>query len=224
MPWRVLAFALGIWLLQQRAVLPAPTFLAAMAVAGSLLWLAGRQRRRWLSIIGAALLGLAWAGGFAHWRLADALPVEWEGRDIEITGVVAELPQRFERGVRFTFAVDQAVAPVPRRIVLSWYRQFAAGVEDFDESGEEVAAPNGLPLPHAGERWRFLVRLKRPHGNVNPHGFDYEGWLFERNIRATGYVRKSATDGTAGKQRRRPVRYDRTIARNGAGAYFAYLA
>jgi competence protein ComEC len=45
-----------------------------------------------------------------------------------------------------------------------------------------------MPL-HAGERWRFTVRLKRPHGNVNPHGFDYEGWLFERGIGATGYVR-----------------------------------
>jgi competence protein ComEC len=33
------------------------------------------------------------------------------------------------------------------------------------------------------------VRLKRPHGNLNPHGFDYEAWLFERGIRATGYVR-----------------------------------
>jgi competence protein ComEC len=36
--------------------------------------------------------------------------------------------------------------------------------------------------------------LKRPHGNVNPHGFDYEGWLFERGIRATGYVRKSTVN------------------------------
>ena len=125
MPWRVLAFALGIWLLQQRAVLPAPTFLAAMAVAGSLLWLAGRQRRRWLSCR-CRLLGLAWAGGFAHWRLVDALPVEWEGRDIEITGVIADLPQRFEHGVRFTVAVEQAAAPVPRRIALTWYRQFDA--------------------------------------------------------------------------------------------------
>lgn len=193
MPWRVLAFALGVLVLQHCAVLPAPTFLGAVALAGLLLWLAGFQRRHWLSVSGAALLGLAWAGGFAHWRLANALPAEWEGRDIEISGVVAELPQRFERGVRFTFAVEQAVAPVPRRIALSWYRQFAASADDSEEDGEEVAAPNGLPLPHAGERWRFVVRLKRPHGNVNPHGFDYEGWLFERNIRATGYVRKSAT-------------------------------
>lgn len=187
MPWRVLAFALGVWLLQQSAVLPAPTLLAVLAVAGVVLFL---PRLRGLALIGAALLGFAWAGGFAHWRLADALPAEWEGRDIEMTGVVAELPQRFERGVRFVFAPETADAPVPARIVLSWYRQFQPEIEE--EGDEEAASAGALPLPQAGERWTFVVRLKRPHGNLNPHGFDYEGWLFERGIRATGYVRKSA--------------------------------
>jgi competence protein ComEC len=31
--------------------------------------------------------------------------------------------------------------------------------------------------------------MRRPHGNANPHGFDYEVWLLERGIGATGYVR-----------------------------------
>ena len=189
MPWRVLAFALGVFVLQQHAVLPAPTFLVATAVIGAMLWLAAWQRWRFLSVVGAALLGLAWAGGFAHWRLADTLPTAWEGRDVEVTGVVTRLPQRFERGVRFVFEVEQAAVPVPRRISLSWYRHIDPRADD--ETGEEVAAPGALPVPRVGERWRFVVRLKRPHGNVNPHGFDYEGWLFERGIRATGYVRKA---------------------------------
>ncbi len=192
MPWRVLAFALGVWLLQQVAVLPAPTFLGLLAVVGVGGWWLGRSRWRTVAILGSALLGFAWAGGFAHWRLADALPAEWEGRDIEVTGIVAELPQVFDRGVRFTFKVEQAPAPVPARIALRWYRQ----VESVEEEGDELdAAPDSLPLLHAGERWRFLVRLKRPHGNVNPHGFDAEGWLFERGIRATGYIKKSALAG-----------------------------
>ena len=41
-----------------------------------------------------------------------------------------------------------------------------------------------------GERWQFTVRLRRPHGAFNPGGFDLEGWLFERNLRAGGYVRE----------------------------------
>lgn len=187
MPWGALAFALGVWLVQQLAVLPAPTFVALAAAAGVVSWLAG-LRWRWLSGGGALLLGLAWAAGFAHWRLAEEMPTEWEGRDVELAGIVAGLPQAFERGVRFVFAVEQADAPVPGRIALSWYRQ----VDTAEEEGEEGAAPGALPLPRVGERWRFVVRLKRPHGNLNPHGFDYESWLFERGIRATGYVRKSA--------------------------------
>ena len=36
-----------------------------------------------------------------------------------------------------------------------------------------------------------MVRLKRPHGNFNSGGFDYEKWLFINRYRATGYVRAS---------------------------------
>ena len=43
---------------------------------------------------------------------------------------------------------------------------------------------------HPGERWLFTVRLRRPHGHANPYGFDYEAWLLERGVGATGYVRQ----------------------------------
>jgi competence protein ComEC len=32
------------------------------------------------------------------------------------------------------------------------------------------------------------VRLRRPHGLANPHGFDAEAHWLEENIRATGYI------------------------------------
>ena len=97
-----------------------------------------------------------------------------------VTGVVAGLPQPFEGGVRFDFDVEQVepdAARLPRRIALSWYN--GLGREAF----QDVA-----PI-HAGERWRFTVRLRRPHGSVNPYGFDYESWLLQRAVGATGYVR-----------------------------------
>lgn len=187
MPWGALAFALGVWAVQRLAVLPGPTFVAVLGALGAALLALARCRPR-LALAGALLLGCAWAAGCAHWRLADELPAGWEGRDVELTGVVAGLPQGFERGVRFVFEVERADVPVPRRISLSWYRQVASA----EEEGDAEDAPAALPLPRAGERWRFVARLKRPHGNLNPHGFDWEGWLFERGIRATGYVRKSA--------------------------------
>ncbi len=46
----------------------------------------------------------------------------------------------------------------------------------------------------AGQRWRFTVRLRQPHGNLNPHGFDYELNLFEQGVRATGYVRDAPAE------------------------------
>ena len=132
-----------------------------------------------LLVMATAAAGAGWA--YAAWRadlrLAEALPGEWEGRDVVVTGVVASLPQDFERGLRFVFEVEESAAPLPQKISLAWYKGFR---------DEEM---HTLPPLHAGERWRLTVRLKRPHGNVNPHGFDYERWLLEQGIRATGYVR-----------------------------------
>src|SRR5437762_1032254 len=64
---------------------------------------------------------------------------------------------------------------------LAWYN----GWPRDGETGAETAFP---PI-HAGERWALTVRLKRPHGTVNPHGFDVEAWLLQNDFRATGYVR-----------------------------------
>lgn len=113
--------------------------------------------------------------------MSDALASEAEGRDVRITGVVDGLPQRFDGGLRFELSVEQSEAAVPHLVQLSWY----AG----RKRGHEEALP---PMLRAGERWQLMVRLKRPHGNLNPHGFDYEAHLLERGIRATGYVRESA--------------------------------
>ena len=195
----VIAFAGGIWLLQQQAVLPGTAWLAGLVAGLTLCALSGLMLRSRLQesapairrfLVSALLasaaagLGFAWAAGFAHLRLADELPAALEGRDIELTGVVAGLPQALERGVRFEFDVEQAAAGVPPHISLAWYR----GRDDDDDDASPL-----VPV-RAGERWRFTVRLKRPHGNLNPHGFDYEAWLFERDIRATGYVRPRSAE------------------------------
>ena len=36
------------------------------------------------------------------------------------------------------------------------------------------------------------MRLKRPHGTQNPHGFDFESWALSENIRATGSIKSKA--------------------------------
>ncbi|HKO87408.1 MAG TPA: DNA internalization-related competence protein ComEC/Rec2, partial [Burkholderiales bacterium] len=175
----VLGFAFGTWLLQQQATLAGGDWLICLALAGiALLWLRTKAAPRALIFgIAGAALGFVWAASFAHWRMADRLDPDVEGRDVTVTGVVASLPQPFERGVRFDFDVEHSGAPLPDRIALSWYNGYSA--DEFQQV---------LPI-RAGERWRLTVRLKRPHGNANPHGSDYELWLLERGIGATGYVR-----------------------------------
>ena len=172
----ILAFAAGVLLLQTRGELPSPLpWLAGGLLAVLPFCLRARPATRALALIGCLLLGFAWAGWRAELRLADELGRAWEGRDVEVIGVVAGLPQDFERGRRFELAVEQRLTPgavVPDRLQLAWY--------------QGKAAP---PAVRPGERWRFTVRLKRPHGGANPGGFDYEAWLLERGIRATGYVR-----------------------------------
>lgn len=181
MRFAALAFAAGIVLLQFWPEPPDVSLLLAAGALGALLLIASRRWRH-LSVAGAALIGFAWAGLLAQHRLADELPTANEGRDIEVVGVVASLPQPFERGLRFDFDVESSNEAVPSRVSLAWYRGWRPQ-EDDDL--------HAAPMLVAGERWRLKVRLKRPHGNLNPHGFDYEAWLFERGIRATGYVRKA---------------------------------
>src|SRR5882762_7161751 len=177
-----LGFALGVCLLQRQPELPGAVWLALCFTFAAIAAIGFSRRVSPVVAAGAtfagfAALGFAWAAAFAHLRLSDRLDPALEGRDVVVTGVVAGLPQASERGVRFDFDVESPESGVPRRIVLSSYGGFAPD----DSQGV-------LPL-RAGERWRFAVRLRRPHGSANPHGFDYEAWLLERGIRATGYVR-----------------------------------
>ncbi len=186
----IIAFSLGVWWLQQQAVLP--------VVPAPGVWLWGvlgcvpaallRPLRRVLCLVAAFVLGFAWAAGVAHLRMSERLAPELEGRDLVVSGVVASLPAIGARSVRFEFEVEgvpDTATRLPRKILLTWYRsKFTRTTEDQPALLEDAAGV------HPGERWVFTVRLKRPHGSVNPHGFDYEAWLLERGIGATGYVRQ----------------------------------
>jgi len=170
----ILSFACGVLFLQLQPELPAGGWVFA-----GLLLLPGAIWSKSLRIAVACMAGFCWALGMAQLRMADRLAPELEGRDIDVVGVVAGLPAAGERGLRFEFEPEHAEVKLPGKILLSWYRGSA-----FEEQPPVAAAP-----VHPGERWRFTVRLRRPHGNANPQGFDYEAWLLERGVGATGYVR-----------------------------------
>ncbi|MBE0615707.1 MAG: DNA internalization-related competence protein ComEC/Rec2 [Burkholderiales bacterium] len=186
----IIAFALGVCLLQQQPQLP-PLVWALLLLPALALWWSLQKARGSRAVFVAAVLlpalitatGFFYAAARAQWRLDERLPAQFEGVDLSVTGVVAGLPQAFDGGVRFDFdleQVDSAAARLPRRIALAWYK--GASREAFHDAA----------FIRAGERWRFTVRLKRPHGSVNPYGFDYESWLMQRDVGATGYVRPGA--------------------------------
>ena len=173
----IIGFALGVLGCQMQASLAALFWpLVGLLMTGFLVWLTRAWRRAAVLLCLGALLGFIQADWRAQLRLDDRLSAALEGQDIELVGRIAELPQGFDRGQRFRFVPDQAPAGVPEQILLSQY---------------VLPAMLDVPplIPRAGERWRLTMRLKRPHGSANPHGFDYEAWLFERGIGATGYVR-----------------------------------
>ncbi len=183
----ILAFVAGVWLLQLQPGLPDLQWAWGLPLLAMAVWLprtglTGRLRRV-LVLLAVFASGFLYANWLAQVRMADALPTQWEGVDVQVTGVVAGLPVKTERGQRFEFDVERVVTPgamVPKHIQLSTY----------------TTRFTGQPLPdplviHAAERWRFTVRLRRPHANANPHVFDMEAWFLERNLRALGSVRDS---------------------------------
>jgi competence protein ComEC len=184
------AWLAGVALQLSQPQLPgAPALALAAVLAVALLAAAWRHPRAGaLALPALAVLGFVWSSTLAQQRLAQVLDTALEGRDLELTGVVAGLPRHVADGVRFVFEVEQARlgdAPVevPRRLSLGWYRGW------YDDA--LLAAP-AFDV-EAGQRWRFVARLRAPHGPRNPHGFDVELWLFEQGIRATGYVRTTAS-------------------------------
>ncbi len=177
-------FALGVWLLQQQPALPSLVWAWLLPLFALGLFLppqppALRLARALLLAIFALGLGFYHAASQSAQRLAVTLPDQWQGRDIKVIGVVADLPRQHEHGQRFGFDVEQiltAQASVPRHIYLSTYRYRDSAAPEF----------------RAGERWQITLRLKQPHGSSNPHGFDFEIWALEHDVRAVGYVSNKA--------------------------------
>jgi competence protein ComEC len=170
-----LAFAAGAAALQLQAELPGLLWLLLLPVCG-----AGCYFRPRLAALFTLVMGFLWAAGVAHVRMADWLAPGLEGRDLDVVGVVAGLPAVSERAVRFEFEVESSDQRLPRKLLLAWHRS------PWTEEGPALLEES----VHPGERWLFTVRLRRPHGHVNPYGFDYEAWLLERGVGATGYVRQ----------------------------------
>jgi competence protein ComEC len=228
-PWMaaLAGFVAGAALqLQQAALSPWPVyglFLLAGMAACALAAMKSGAIRAWPTLLAAAgvALGLGWCGLRALVFMGAALAPGLEGRDISVTGVVAAMPQRNESGLRWRFEVesarlDGAEVRLPPQVYLGWYGAPAG-------SGDAMVLRQPEDL-RAGERWLMTLRLKAPHGGSNPHGFDFELWLWEQGLQATGYVRAGPRDEAPrriGDTWRHPVELARQAVRDAVYARVA---
>ena len=163
-----IAFLLGVLLFQHLPGLPDAYLIQILPL---LLVLSVRPGLRLPALLGC---GFLWALFRAALVLAHPLPVDLEGKDLTVDGVIASVPVRLGVKTQFVLKTNDVLGSSaawhsPGRIRLNWY--------------------GDVPQLRPGERWLLTVRLKRPHGFMNPGSFDYERWLFQRGIVATGYVR-----------------------------------
>jgi competence protein ComEC len=186
------------WQLQQASLWPLDVVLAVGGLSlslGLLAWVLHTRMphvfklsevAKWLL---AALvffgLALSCVNARALWQAQQRLNPLLEGQEILLLGVIASLPQQTDISVRFRFQVISAFEVnqtssvlVPQWIDLVWYDR---------ESAELMKGSRWADLK-AGDTWQFSVRLKAPHGTLNPGGFDEALWRWEQGVMATGAV------------------------------------
>ena len=161
---------LGVMSLQLYAEIPSTFFLVLISFIAVAVF-------RFLPLASAFMIGFIWVSIFAIHIQHNQLDESLEGTPLLLAGEVVGLPIQQQYATSFLFKVDRTALPtelvtLPSMLKLNWYGR-----------------SNKI---RAGEQWQLLVKLKRPHGTSNPHGFDYEKWLFQQHISATGYVKKSA--------------------------------
>ncbi|MEG3001957.1 MAG: DNA internalization-related competence protein ComEC/Rec2 [Comamonas sp.] len=152
--------------------------------------------------VAVAVAAFALTGWQALGRQAQRIAPALEGVDLQVVAVVDAMPTRSAQGLRMRLAVEQArqadgqSVALPDRLEVTWYTP----------RGDGAAA---LPAVAAGERWCWTLRLKAPHGARNPHGWDWELWLWAQGMGATGYVRDGANHAAPERlnaaEGRRPV-------------------
>jgi len=190
------AILLGTVFVQQLAVLPDFSCLLFCLLATMVVYLLHRHLpvatypfslKKYLtlslSFILLFFISIIYSSYYSANHLEHRFNSSFVGEDILLTGRVASIPIKSSKVQRFEFDVYSAKLSTrdgntrvllnekfPKKVRLSWYY------------GKRI---------NADEQWQIVVRLKPPHGFMNPGGFDYEGWLFQQGIDATGYIRQS---------------------------------
>ncbi len=167
----LLVFSIGVFSVARWPSLPKTVICLSLLVCLLPLWRVVQLRPvLW------AMADITWGVMCAHQTSQSLLPAALDGEEVLLTGTIVSLVDRDSRRSRFSFRplsahliADSRVLASPSKLLLSWY---------------------GSAELRAGQRWRFVARLRRPRGFVNPAGFDYQRWLVHEGYSATGYIRE----------------------------------
>lgn len=144
-------------------------------------WLTGTANL--LTLLLAFTLSLGWTTWRAEQRLNDRLLAEHENVVTRVAFRVTGMVQDQGDSLRFQARViSEYPAGIPRDIQVAWRKPVS---EKVDHALTDQVEP--------GQVWRAALIFRRPRGALNPHGFDIEGHMLSRNIRAIGRVRGTPT-------------------------------
>jgi competence protein ComEC len=120
-------------------------------------------------------LGYAWASLASYHHYEQILPAHLEGIPLEIHGYFCSLPYKRTHYSQIEFCALRILDPSSRTQISGQRRLFLRWSPLLDiELGQ---------TQHV-----LQVKLKRPHGSLNPIGSSYEQFLFQRRIVATGVI------------------------------------
>ncbi|GAB5414048.1 MAG: DNA internalization-related competence protein ComEC/Rec2 [Congregibacter sp.] len=172
--------------LQVPQIPDAHVLILGLCVSGAAVLIAVFLRRRWVRrfafIVATALAAACWALLAAQEWQQGLVPHACEGFEITAQATVADLPKQmgtppdqFMRVDLILTEVDPPRCAGPRR----------------------VRAYSRLEQPLApGDSGRAVLRLKRPHGAVNPHQLEGERWALTQGLHGVGTLRDFVSDST----------------------------
>jgi competence protein ComEC len=144
----------------------------ALTILSLSTWFRLAERAVVVALLAAAMM--TWVVWRAELRLQDRLDPRLEDVVTRTVFRIESMVRDQSNSVRFAARVLDPMAPgVPRDIEVAWR-----------------VVPDGVKQDLVpGQVWRAALILRSPRGLSNPHGFDYEGHAFARNVRAIGRVR-----------------------------------
>ena len=169
------AYVAGLLAVQLSPSLPSVAVCLALgSIPVAAFVVAHRTGARWGLLLAAASGGLWWAAVSGALLLAQRPTLPPRGEMTTLVVRIIDFPQSREGGQRLLADVVEAPAGVG----------LSPGVR------LRIADYGTGRVYQPGETWQLRLRLRAPHGLRNPGTFDYETWLFQRGIVATGSVRE----------------------------------